>query len=110
MDYNYIHDQLKSIGYVEIQNFLDESTMSEIRKYVINEKKRLKTDNFSKANEELKNEVLLKIRNSENLMNLYKKIFTLNNISENFIKPEKIHMVLGVRNSQSTKKKNKINY
>ena len=47
MDYNYIHDQLKSIGYVEIDNFLDESTLSEIRKYVIYEKKRVKTDNFS---------------------------------------------------------------
>ena len=65
MNYNNIIRELETKGYVEIDNFISNENIHNIKKFVDLKKNEFNTDNFSLADNELNHKVFNEIKNSD---------------------------------------------
>ena len=83
MNYNNIIRELETKGYVEIDNFISNENIHNIKKFVDLKKNEFNTDNFSLADNELNHKVFNEIKNSQKFKELYENILKSQNISIN---------------------------
>ena len=110
MNYNNIIRELETKGYVEIDNFISNENIHNIKKFVDLKKNEFNTDNFSLADNELNHKVFNEIKNSQKFKELYENILKSQNISINNKEVRDFHTVLGVRRGREKKSKKTIMY